>query len=102
MPGIRVEIKRIIDTHPPGFVECQFVDVHGRNWTFIEKIPIVTTADIWVDSEYPQSGVIDGEIIERRVESGGEIVVVNTTLPDGVESIEGTTRFEVGPDILVE
>jgi hypothetical protein len=102
VPSIQVQITRFVDDYQPGIVECQFADAHGRVWSFVEKLPYVTAADLWHDSEYPQPGTIRCEIVDRRRESGMEIVVVDTERPDYVESVEGVSRFEIHADILVE
>jgi hypothetical protein len=102
MSGIKVQITRFVDEHQPGIIECQFVDANGRTWSFIEKAPIVSAEDLWSDSDYPQPGVIDCEVIERSTDVQGAIFTVDTQRPWGVESIDGTTRFVIRQDILVE
>ncbi len=102
MPGIKVQITRFVDAGQPGFVECQFVDAHNQTWTFIEKLPIVTTVDLWSDSPYPQPGVIDCEVVKRFKDAVGEIVAVTTEKPWHVESIDGETQFEIRPELLIE
>lgn len=51
---VRAKITRWVDDHQPGFVECQFSDRFGYNWTLIEKLPVVTDANLWRDSQFPQ------------------------------------------------
>jgi hypothetical protein len=102
MPAIKVRITRFVDEDQPGFVECQFVDAKNHTWTFIEKAPILTAEDLWSDSGYPRDGVIECEVIQRSADEGGELVTVDTERSAGVESTDGTTRFEIRSDILVE
>jgi hypothetical protein len=101
MPGIAVQITRFVDASQPGFVECAFVDAHQRTWSFIEKIPIVTSEDLWIDSSYPQPGIIECKVLSRCEDAAGAIITVDTTLPDGVESVDGMSRFEIRPEQLV-
>jgi len=101
MSGIAIQITRFVDASQPGFVECQFVDAHQRTWSFIEKIPIVTSEDLWIDSSYPQPGTIECKVLSRFEGAGGLIIAVDTTLPHGVESIDGMSRFEIRPEQLV-
>lgn len=102
MPGVKIQIVRFVDDYQPGIVECQLIDAHGRTWSFVEKIPIVTAEDIWRESAYPRPAVVDCVIIARiRDDSGREIVQIDTDKPWGVESVEGNTRFEVLPDAIV-
>jgi hypothetical protein len=58
MPWLRVEIVGFVDESNPGFVRCAFTDADGERHTFVEKIPVVTTQDLWSDSVYPQEGAV--------------------------------------------
>jgi hypothetical protein len=96
MNAVGIEIRRYVDDSQPGFVECWLTDANGREWSFIEKVPVVTTEDIDAESQYPQQGIIACEVIERRIGADGrEVLVIDTVLPWGVESTTGETRFVV-------
>jgi hypothetical protein len=56
--NLAVRIIRFVDGHFPGFVECEFIDATNRRHTLIDKVPIVTTAPLNENSEYPQLGYI--------------------------------------------
>src|SRR5262249_11217118 len=98
MFGVKIEIVRFTDDSQPGWVECLLTDAHGRRWSFIEKVPIVTAA--WLDASvsYPQPGVIAGEVVGQE----GATVSVDTTRSWAVECGEGETRFTVLRNSLVE
>lgn len=102
MFGIAVEIRRYVDDAQPGWVECGITDAGGREWVFVEKVPVITTEDLDARSEYPRPGVIACQVVERRQQSGRDIVVVDTELPWHVEATTGDTRFEVRPEQVVE
>jgi hypothetical protein len=104
MIGIRVAVTRYVSDEPqPGIVECEFHDACGRRWSFVEKVPIVSAEYLAAASRYPQPGVIACEIAGRtRDAAGREIVLVDTERPWGVESVDGSTRFEVLLASLVE
>jgi hypothetical protein len=104
MVGIKVSITRYLGDDPqPGIVECEFTDVHGRVVRCIDKTPIVSKEDLDADSSYPRPGVIGCEVTgRRRDESGGDIILVDTTRPWSVESVDGVTQFEVRPASLVK
>jgi hypothetical protein len=104
MIGITVSITRYISDDPqPGIVECEFSDASGRRWIFVEKTATVSAEYLDAQSSYPRTGEIACEIIGRRQDaSGRETVLVDTDRPDCVESIDGSTQFEVFPDLLVE
>jgi hypothetical protein len=96
MAAVRATISKFIDESQPGLVECWFEDSQGRIWEFHEKVPIVSTDDLWVDSEYPRPCAIACTILEHKSDSVGRgIAVIDTSRPWGIESTEGTTVFEV-------
>lgn len=94
--AIAIQIERFVDDHQPGFVECRLVDAHGLSHLFVEKIPVVTAANIWSHSSYPQIGAIACEIESESIDAEGRMIAhVNTVQPWSVESTEGLTRFVV-------
>ena len=96
MPAVSIEILRIVEAAYPGFVECRLIDAHGREWMFVEKLPIVTAEDLGPDSNYPRSGVIACEIVEKtRTDDGMEIVIIDTGRPWGIEATTGESRFAI-------
>jgi hypothetical protein len=104
MVDLKVTIIRYVSDDPqPGIVECELYDAYGRRWTFIEKTAIVSATYIDSQSVYPQPGSIAGQVVERRRDAEGrEIVRIDTEDPDGVESIDGVTQFDVLAESLVE
>jgi hypothetical protein len=96
MPAVTVQISRFVDEHQPGFVECILMDALGESHLFVEKVPVVSTDDLWSTSSYPQPGVIVCEVEEQwQDEAGRSLVRVSTKRPWGVESTAGTTCFTV-------
>ena len=104
MIGVRISITHYISDEPqPGIVECKFSDAHGRQWSFVEKTAIVSAEHLNAQTSYPQPGVIACEIVGRsRDSTGREIILIDTELPWGVESVDGSNRFEVLPASLIE
>jgi hypothetical protein len=104
MIGVRVTITRYVSDEPqPGLVECQFLDAHGRRWSFIEKTAVVSMDHLDAHSVYHRPGVIAGEVVRRGPGAAGrEVVRIDTESPWGVESVDGVTRFEILPESLVE
>ena len=102
--GVSVSITRYISDDPqPGIVACEFSDIHGPRWEFIEKTAIVAFHDLSAGMTYPQPGVIGCEIVSRHPDGAGRgVILIDTGKPWGVETIEGRTRFEVWPESLVE
>lgn len=89
---------RYVDDSQPGWVECRLTDANGRGWTFVEKVPVVTDADLDGESAYPRLGLIACDIITRD----DRVVRVDTTRPWGIESVDGQTQFDVPPHLIVE
>jgi hypothetical protein len=51
-----VQIESFVDDHQPGFVQCLLVDAHGHKHQFVEKVPVVSSNNLFADSNYPQPG----------------------------------------------
>lgn len=96
MDALSVTIQRFVDDHFPGFVECVLSDSSGCKHQFVEKAPVVTSANLSLDSIFPQSGYIACVVQERWIdERGRELARVCTVEPWGVESIAGKSNFIV-------
>jgi hypothetical protein len=101
--AIDVMIVRWVSDDQPGIVECQLTDRFGKDWRFIEKLPVVSMRLLCGEASYPQPGIIACQVTERGHDgSGREIAEIDTRTPWGVEAVEGTTRFHVFMDQLVE
>ncbi len=100
---VKVEITKYVDASFPGFVECRLTDAWGGEWLFVEKLPVVSLADLDETSCYPQAGMIACQVIDRRHDSTGrEIVTINTYAPWHIESTSGETQFDVLLDQLTD
>ncbi len=96
MTAVNVEIIRWVDDDQPGFVECRLIDVSGRDWRFVDKLPVFTAANLSRKSAYPQPGIIACEVEKTwSDEVGRELCLINTDRPWGVESTSSETRFHV-------
>jgi hypothetical protein len=102
MHELKVTITRFVDEHQPGFVECTLLDATGISHVFVEKIPIVSASNLWIDSSYPCEGEIRCTVLERFIGPDGEALVrVDTELPDHVESTDAKTVFVVAAEKVV-
>ena len=103
MLSVKVSIVRYTDDSVPGWVECRLIDALGHEHVFVEKVPIVTTADLDAGSSYPQSGVIACVVLgSSEGDDGRQLAHIDTWTPDGVESVAGESRFDVFLEQLVE
>jgi hypothetical protein len=96
MHTVPVQIIRWADAAFPGWVECVLRDAFGRDWSFVDKVPIFTEANLDAGSSYPQPGVLDCEVMREWTDGNGRrICTVNTEKPWGVAALTGETQFEV-------
>jgi len=103
MLGVKVTILRYVSDDPqPGVVECQLEDANGNCWLFLEKTAIVSTANLDAETIYRQSGVIACEVVRRSHESNREVVRISTERPWHVESVDGSTEFNVTAASLID
>jgi hypothetical protein len=97
-PALAVQIVRFVDDSFPGWVECQFADAAGRVHTLMDKYPIFTAQMLDAESQYPQSGAVECEVLNRSQDArGGELVHIRTF---GIESTEGLSEFVVPADSI--
>src|SRR5581483_8420235 len=102
MIHVQIQITRIVDYGQPWFVECELVDAFGRKWIFLEKEPVVNTADSLNEADLPSPGVIAGHIVDEETDSAGRrIITIDTEKPWGIEAVTGERRFDVLPEQIV-
>ena len=58
MKALKIKIRKFIDDHQPGFVECTFIDAWNKEHIIHEKVPVVSTENLNEDSIYPSEGAI--------------------------------------------
>jgi hypothetical protein len=103
MHEFKVSIVEYTSQDQPGWVRFTLNDAFGRVWSFVEKLPVVTEANLTVESIYPQSGSIACQLLSVFVASDGRrIARVDTKSPWGVESEQGVSIFEVLADQVRE
>lgn len=101
--AIKIKIIKITSDHQPGYVECTFYDAFNKKHIVQEKLPIVTEKHLDAESNYPQDGIIAGEIIkESRNLKGDNIVTIDTSRPWGIDTIEGQSQFDVLEKQIIE
>jgi hypothetical protein len=99
MNVLSVTIERFVNDDFSGFVECVMVDSEYCSHRFVEKAPVLSTANLSLNSAFPQPGhiacVVEDEWLDER---GRQLVRVSTTNPWGIESTTGNTTFTVVRD----
>ncbi len=99
MPSLFIKILRFTDDSFPGWVECCLVDAWGKEWLFVEKVPVVSSELLDNKSNFPKTVTIDCQIIKQWYdEKGREIITVDTSKPLGIKALNGTTLFDVLSD----
>jgi hypothetical protein len=96
MDTLSVTVQRLVDEHFPGFVECALVDSAGCEHQFVEKAPVVSTANLSLDSVFPQPGRIACVAQDEWIdELGRKLIRVDTVEPWNIASVAGETNFTV-------
>lgn len=96
MPALRVSITRFVEEGQPGFVECEFFDADGARHVIIEKVTVVSSEQLWSDSDYPRDTDIECVVLEHFAGSqGAQLVRIDTELPWHIETTNGQTVFVV-------
>ena len=85
---VKVEILKIIDVSFPIFIEFELIDINGKSYHFIDKVPVVSDD---YDLVPPCIGYMRCNIIDETENT----FIIDTTLPDDIESTNGEHTFEV-------
>src|SRR4051812_9403378 len=96
MPFLTIRIVRFVDKSQPGWVAAEFSDAQGTLHTIIDKVPVIAMTELWLDSTYPQPGIVACEILNRTQDDQGRSVArIAIAEPWGLESVNGETEFVV-------
>ncbi len=101
MNNLIVSINKLSDTDFPGWVDCSLVDVFGDSHTFHEKVSIVSSENLNSKSKFPCRGMIKCDISALSPGGPDAMVVVNTSVIDGVESLDGVSEFTVNMNQVI-
>ena len=98
---LQVKIIEFVDDSNPGFVKCMFTDITGKEYSFIEKVPIVSYEFLDQKSQYPQNGEIECIVLKREIdEVQNEIITID--LSDRIETENKETIFKVFSNQIIE
>ena len=77
---IPVRIVEYVDRYFPGIVACELVDADNRCHRIIEKVPVVSDAEIDWNTPLPQPGSLRCKVLNRyRDLAGREVIRVTST-----------------------
>ena len=97
---MRCVVDRYLSDDPqPGIVLIRITDINGRDWFFIEKQAMVVSGSVeyltW-ESEFPRPAQMRCTVLVRyRDSKNRDVVRIDVSAPDHIESLEGETQFEV-------
>ena len=94
MTTVKVTITKVVVQHQPTFVEFYLTDIHGKKHFFHDKIVIVSPRYYIEEADLPEKGTLCCTVKEQR----GNSYIIDTDTPDYVESLDGSTVFEVAPE----
>jgi hypothetical protein len=100
MHVVGVSITEYVSDDQPGWVRCSFTDVAGRQWQFVEKAPVVSSANLTGQSTYPQLGQIGCRVLSRSADHGRPTARIDTSDPWDIRSVDGNSVFQVFVDQL--
>jgi hypothetical protein len=82
----------------PGLIEVELVDAAGRIWTFVDKTTIFGGgSDLFPDRIYLAAVTVRCTQLGKGITG----LRISTEHPDYVETVDGTTEFEVRPEQVV-
>lgn len=94
MASVKVNILKIVDdTGYPTFVEFELIDSNGISHRFIDKVPVIS-------ADYDPVPLI-GEMGCTVVGETETTFIIDTALPDDIESLNGEYRFEVNKEQVI-
>ena len=95
MTFLRVDVVAFVDESFPGFVRCAFADADGNRFTLVEKVPVVTTQELWTDSIYPQPGTVPCVGVEKLQDDTGRALARVSICPIEMGSPDYPEQFVV-------
>jgi hypothetical protein len=92
--SVAVEVTRFVDANFPGWVEFVLHDAYGTKWTFVDKVPVLSSEALSEASDYPRPAMIECEVVPDLSVSA-DLVKIDTSRPFGIEAEDGTSTFVV-------
>jgi len=94
---VKVTVTKIVAEHQPTIVEFHFTDIHGKKHVFHDKIAVVSPFYHIAEDDLPKEGKLRCTISEKCENS----YIIDTDIPDCVDSLEGNTVFEVAKNLII-
>ena len=94
MASVKVNILKIVDMSFPIFVEFELIDKKRISHHFIDKVPVVSGD---YDLIPPCIGYMGCNIVNETENS----FIIDTALPDDIESLNGEYQFEVNKEQVI-
>lgn len=91
MVYLRVKVDKIVYNEQPGFIYFTFNDIHYRQWTIVEKLPVLFPTYESIPNLTDEGFYIPGRILSRSKDN----IVFSTLEPYGICSVNGETVFVV-------
>ncbi len=90
MATVKVKVLEIIDMSFPIFVKFELIDCNGVSHHFIDKVPVISDG---YDLIPPCTGNMRCSIIKET--NNTIIIIIDTSKPDDIGSLNGEYQFEV-------
>ena len=90
------------DTYPD-WVRCRFEDAYGKEWTILEKVPVITPEEFDQDTPLPYSTRVAVRVLKTfRDAENREVARVDTNEIWGVWTEDGSWEFDVFLSRIIE
>ncbi len=81
---------------PPDWVRCRFPDAYGKEWSILEKVPVITPHGFDENTALPCVTSIAVRILKTMQDADGrELIRVDTNQIWGVWTEDGAWEFDV-------
>ena len=88
MANVKVNVLKIVDMSFPIFVKFELIDCNSVSHYFIDKVPVISDN---YDLIPPCTGNMRCSIIRET----NNTIIIDTSKPDDIESLNGEYQFEV-------
>ena len=88
MANVKVNVLEIVDMSFPIFVKFELIDCNSVSHYFIDKVPVISDN---YDLIPPYTGNMRCSIIMET----NNTIIIDTSKPDDIESLNGEYQFEV-------
>ena len=88
MANVKVNVLEIVDMVFPIFVKFELIDCNSVSHYFIDKVPVIS-------DNYDLIPPYTGNMRCSSIRETNNTIIIDTSKPDDIESLNGEYQFEV-------